>query len=83
MNLSLFGALAHLVVVLLITGCEATEENPGERLTACPETRPEVCTQEYKPVCAQRKDGSHKTYSNGCSSCSDAEVVGYKAGACK
>ena len=83
MNILSLSSIFLLLVSLLVTGCESTEAKLGEGLTACPETRPEVCTQEYDPVCAQRKDGSHKTYPNGCSSCSDAEVVGYKAGACK
>ncbi|MBC2712747.1 MAG: hypothetical protein HGJ94_17690 [Desulfosarcina sp.] len=52
-------------------------------MTACPEIRPEVCTQEYKPVCAQHANGNKQTYSNACSACADVEVVGYKPDACK
>jgi len=56
----------------------------GEKdLIACPEPRPEVCTQEYLPVCALRQDGSLKTYSNGCSACSDPLVTGYREGVCE
>jgi hypothetical protein len=48
----------------------------------CEEPRPQICTREYNPVCATLKNGSTKTGSTGCTSCSDPEVVGYKMGAC-
>ena len=51
-------------------------------LIICEEPRPQICTREYNPVCATLKDGSTKTGSTGCTSCSDPEVVGYKMGAC-
>jgi len=53
-----------------------------ERVT-CPEVRPQICTHEYRPVCAQLQDGSLKTYSNGCTACSDPAVTGYREGACE
>lgn len=51
--------------------------------TICTDPRPEICTMDYRPVCAERKDDSHKTYSNGCNACSDHEVIGYIEGSCK
>ena len=48
----------------------------------CGEIRPEICTMEYVPVCAELDDGSRKTYSNACSACSDKNVVGYQANSC-
>ena len=54
----------------------------SESLTFCTEPRPQICTMDYQPVCAELKDGRSKTYSNGCSSCSDANVVGYHDGEC-
>lgn len=51
-------------------------------LILCEEPRPQVCTQEHDPVCATLQGGGAKTLSTGCVSCSDPEVVGYKAGAC-
>jgi hypothetical protein len=48
----------------------------------CEEPRPELCTREYKPVCATLKDNSTRTDSTACTSCSDPDVVGYKMGAC-
>ena len=74
------------VAVLTLTACASGPSprlNPDtEGLTLCPEPRPEVCTMEYRVVCAQMQDGSFKEYSNACSSCSDANVVGYRDGSC-
>ena len=53
-----------------------------KEFTACKEPRPQMCTREYRPVCAKRADGSMKTYSNGCTACTDPKVVGYYQGAC-
>jgi len=55
----------------------------SDALVTCPEPRPQMCTMDYRPVCAQMKDGSSKEYSNGCTSCSDPNVSGYRDGACK
>ena len=49
----------------------------------CKEPRPQICTQDYRPVCALLQDDSSKTYSNGCNACSDPEVTGYREGACE
>ena len=65
-------------------GLAPEEENniESKALTICKEPRPQVCTREYRPVCAQMKDGSFKTYSNGCTSCTDPNVLGYRDGDC-
>lgn len=55
-------------------------ELPG--LSHCTDPRPEICTQNYAPVCGVHADGSRQTYSNGCMACSNPEVVGSLAGAC-
>ena len=56
----------------------------GERkMVSCTEPRPQVCTQDYHPVCARLLDSSFKTYSNGCNACSDPAVTGYREGACE
>jgi len=66
------------------TAIKADESNIGEdTLEVCPEPRPELCTMNYLPVCAQRKDGTFKSYANGCTSCTDTEVTGYRNGECK
>jgi len=53
---------------------------PG--ISLCTDPRPEICTQQYAPVCGVRDDGSRRTYSNACSACADTDVVGSLAGAC-
>jgi hypothetical protein len=58
------------------------EGKEAETLRLCPEPRPQICTREYRPVCAQMQDGTFKTYSTGCTSCSDPKVIGYRDGAC-
>lgn len=62
---------------------KAVEKTEPGALTPCPEPRPQICTREFRPVCAQMQDGSFKTYSTGCTSCTDPKVVGYRDGACK
>ncbi len=59
----------------------------------CENPRPEVCTQDYVPVCGLVDTGipcvtmpcptdEWKTYSNACTACSIPTVVGYRAGEC-
>jgi len=64
---------------------EGASEKGGEEqvLTICEEPRPQICTMDYRPVCAQLEDGTFKTYSNGCTACSDPIVTGHRAGACQ
>ena len=77
-----------VVVSTLAISCASYEEKndinePGALdLILCEEPRPQICTREYNPVCGSLKDGSTKTGSTGCTSCSDSEVVGYTMGAC-
>ena len=61
---------------------EDLQEKDAGSLVLCPEPRPQICTREYRPVCAQMQDGIFKTYSTGCTSCSDPNVIGYRDGAC-
>jgi len=60
----------------------------------CKDPRPQICTREYRPVCATRDTGVRcvttpcpatelKTYGNACSACGDSKVLGYRPGACK
>jgi len=71
----------------------ASNESSAPTLTTCPETRPEVCTFDYTPVCATRDTGIRcvttpcpstelKTYSNACSACADKKVIGYTPNEC-
>ena len=61
--------------------------------TACADPRPEACTMDYRPVCATRDTGVRcitapcpstetKTFSNGCTACSDPKVLQHVPGAC-
>jgi hypothetical protein len=49
----------------------------------CKDPRPEICTMDYRPVCATKTDGSQATYANGCGACSDPAVVEYREGECE
>lgn len=78
-------------------GAEVNNESNGELnddFVACEDPRPEACTREYMPVCAQVDTGircittpcpstEEKTYSTGCTACSDPDVYGYVPGECQ
>ena len=72
-----------LAIVLSFAACVTATEP----LTECQDPRPQMCTMEYKPVCAELVDSklnsTIKTYSSGCSACSDKQVKGYRGGACE
>ena len=74
-----------LALMMLFTGCVSTAKDKmnDPEWIVCPEQRPEICTMQYDPVCAKIKDGLNKTYSTGCTACSDHGVVGYRPGECK
>lgn len=68
------------VVLLFLVGCQTT---PTPTLfTQCAAERPQVCTMEYNPVCANVQSGGQKTYSSPCNACADDAVLEYLAGAC-
>lgn len=61
--------------------------------TTCSDPRPEACTMQYDPVCADKDNGircittpcpstDKVTYGNGCSACGDKDVYGYIPGEC-
>lgn len=73
-------------------GCDEAEPS-RDGYVACTEPRPEMCTMQYDPVCAEVDTGIRcitepcpstewKTYGNGCSACGDADVLGYVPGEC-
>jgi hypothetical protein len=85
------------VVTLFIAAC--SDEQPMEikvtaqTMTECTNPRPEMCTMDYRPVCATKDTGVRcitepcdstetATYSNGCSACSDPTVLSYVPEAC-
>jgi len=73
---------AVLLAIGLLSGCSRTNPDVSAGLTACTDPRPEACTRDYTPVCGALKEGGVKTYSNACTACSDASVIGHKPGEC-
>ena len=77
-----------LFASMLLLACTTYDEKrnldePGALdLILCAEPRPQICTREYKPVCATLHDHSTKTDSTACTACSDAKVLGYIMGSC-
>ena len=82
--LSLLASLSLLSIACTTTSDDRNDINePGALdVIICEEPRPQICTREYNPVCATLQNGSTRTGSTGCTSCSDQEVVSYKMGAC-
>jgi hypothetical protein len=77
----------YCLVALLagLVGCASysSESTPLRgAATICEEPRPQICTMEYLPVCANLRDGSVNTYASGCSACSDLRVVSWVEGEC-
>lgn len=79
--------ISLVLISVLISACAAYSEKDADPsvsdLIICQEPRPQICTNEYNPVCARLKDGTTRTDATGCTACSDPEVVGYKMGACE
>lgn len=83
-----------VILILLLAGCGTSpppapapppepEPVPVESLLVqCSSPRPQVCTMEYNPVCAQRADGAASVYSSPCNACADDSVTGYLPGVC-
>jgi hypothetical protein len=92
-----------LALTLFLSGCTAAAPDDGrdaaamrerDDFVACVDPRPELCTQEYVPVCALRVTGTpcdaepcaggyeRVTRPNRCVACTDPAVVGWIPGAC-
>ena len=85
-----------LAACLALSGCAVPPDSPAPRMeveTRCEDPRPQMCTREYRPVCALRDTGVRcittpcpsaewKTYGNACDACADADVIGHVPGAC-
>jgi hypothetical protein len=83
MNLSAILIPLLLSSLLFFQGCSELDPSHDNGLTLCSEPRPEVCTQDYTPVCGRLNNAEQRTYSNACMACSEAEVVGYLQGECQ
>ena len=81
--------LCNVVVSLQVGGCADTKPQQTQKtesapnIILCKEPRPQICTQEYVPVCANLKDGAKRTYASGCVACSDANVLSYRPNRCE
>ena len=88
---------AVILLAALSGACAAADapqpSAPQPAYVACTNPRPEVCTRDYRPVCAQVDTGKrcvtvpcessvNETRGNACSACGDPKVIGYRAGAC-
>lgn len=62
---------------------EGKNDSGAGAFTRCTEPRPQICTREYRPVCARLQDSGFKTYATGCTSCAEADVVDYRDGTCE
>lgn len=83
-----------IFIASLLAACSSTQSTPeNAELAHCPEQRPQICTMDYRPVCATRDTGvrcittpcpatEQKTYSNACSACADQKVISYVADEC-
>jgi hypothetical protein len=67
---------------------------PSGAYAECSSPRPEICTSEFRPVCAKVDTGvrcvtttpcrssENKTYSNACTACTSPKVYGFWKNAC-
>lgn len=75
---------------LFLYACESAQKstipvtgsgNPLTEFTECKDPRSEMCTREYRPVCAKRGT-EWVTKGNSCTACADPKVHGYTKDAC-
>ena len=80
--------LVWVIALSIVAGCSSPDRQPerGDQalppLVTCVDPRPEVCTLEYAPVCAELIAGGRREYASGCNACSDSAVAGYRNGPC-
>ncbi|WP_432454592.1 MULTISPECIES: hypothetical protein [unclassified Agarivorans] len=70
-----------LSFALLLMACSQTSAPLLNADNICQSPRPELCSMQYDPVCAEVA-GKLKEYGNACSACGDVEVNSYQQGAC-
>ena len=69
-----------------LNGCQTIADHNevvSGAVIACPDERPEMCTEQYDPVCATLSSGQRISFPNACHACADGEVINYRAGACE
>jgi len=74
-----------LFFIAVGSACTSADHSADNSVAAtpCHDPRPQICTNDYTPVCALLKNGVLKTYGNGCTACSDSAVDSFKPGECK
>ena len=88
----LFLSLMSLMAVACVQ-TKSTAQPAEAGWIECKTPRSEMCTMEYRPVCAVKDTGircvttpcpseEHKTYGNACSACADPKVMGYRVSEC-
>jgi len=100
MKLTVIAFFSILSISLLACQSNSIDSEPATPIVKtptndniCKEPRPEMCTQEYKPVCATRDTGvrcvttpcpssEQVTKSNACMACADEKVISYHVDAC-
>ncbi|AQA16980.1 hypothetical protein BST95_00835 [Halioglobus japonicus] len=70
-----------ILLLLSLAGCQSSQPTPSQA-NQCSGERPQVCTMEYNPVCADLAAGGQKTYASPCNACADDAVTGYELGEC-
>ena len=76
------GVWSLFALGLVLSGCGINQHPPTSMVTLCEVPRPQVCTMEYAPVCANLLVGIIKEYSSGCNACADDAVANYLPGPC-
>lgn len=82
--------------VVLLGACSVEKGGAGplQFATYCEDPRPQICTRDYRPVCATRDNGIRcvttpcpstetATYGNACDACADPAVYYHQPGECK
>jgi len=81
-KITVLGLLAAMSFFMLSCGSLPKDMYPDVKLTECSNPKPQICTREYRPVCGFEADGNHKTFSNACTACSNANINSYSEGDC-
>lgn len=69
------GGPALACAALIHTGCAAHSPLP-DTARPCPDTRPEACTMEYRPVIGYGAEGASRgEFRNACVACSEPGVA--------